>query len=284
MRRSATILILLAVLVVGVQPARAQAAPSVVNVPAGQPTIQAGIDAVAVNGTVIVAAGVYRENVDDKGKAVEVRSAGGPETTVIDGGGAPPTVSFQTGELRTSVLRGFTVRNGANEGGVWVKNAGPVITGNIISGNTGAGVTLQVRFEPRPGPLVQGNIIRNNTGAGIAAGSDGDPEILDNVIEHNGGGIDLFATGEALVRNNIVRFNGGQGLSIANHRDALIVGNVIAWNGYEQLDVTVPTGDRGPYFPNNTFASESGVAVKARLDYGASGFWNNVIYAGGGGP
>jgi hypothetical protein len=87
--------------------ARASAG-AVINVPASQPTIQAGIDAAANGDTVVVAPGTYAERIDLTGKAIEVRNSAGPATTTIDGGGLANVVSFKTGESRSSILRGFS--------------------------------------------------------------------------------------------------------------------------------------------------------------------------------
>src|SRR5207253_5317902 len=110
MRRAAVIVLLVATVATGARPAAAQLPPLFVTVPATQPTVQAGIDAVASGGVVIVAAGIYHENVTYRGKGVDVRSASGPALTVIDGGGIAPAVQFTSGEGRGSALRGFTVR------------------------------------------------------------------------------------------------------------------------------------------------------------------------------
>ena len=67
---------------------------SIINVPADQPTIQAAIDA-AVNGDeIIVAPGLYAENIVFGGKTITVRSSGGPDVTTIipDSPGAGPAL------------------------------------------------------------------------------------------------------------------------------------------------------------------------------------------------
>src|SRR5947209_14018498 len=101
----------------GLTPLTARAAT--INVPAGQPTIQAAINA-AVNGdTVQVAPGTYKENINFMGKAITVTSSAGPQTTTIDGGQKGSVVVFQTNEGLASVLQGFTITNGlgAYDGG-----------------------------------------------------------------------------------------------------------------------------------------------------------------------
>ena len=71
-----------------------------------------------------------------------MKSSAGPETTIIDGGGIALVVSFTTDEARTSVLRGFTVTNGAHgiggyQGiGIYVDQASPTIVGNVVTGNS----------------------------------------------------------------------------------------------------------------------------------------------------
>jgi hypothetical protein len=79
-------------------------------------TIQAGID-VAVNGDeVIVADAVYsgagNYNIRYYGKAITVRSSGGPENCIVDlAGGSDPAFFFPSGETIASVLDGVTIKN-----------------------------------------------------------------------------------------------------------------------------------------------------------------------------
>src|SRR5262245_55631204 len=88
------------------------AAALVIRVPADQPTIQQGIDAAVDGDTVLVTPGVYSETLDFHGKAITVASESGRDATVIDGHGAAPVATFASGEGRTSVLAGFTLRGG----------------------------------------------------------------------------------------------------------------------------------------------------------------------------
>ena len=67
---------------------------------------------------IIVAQGTYFETIDFLGKAITLRSADGPQLTIIDGSGAGSVVQCVTGEGFDTVLDGFTITGGnANEGG-----------------------------------------------------------------------------------------------------------------------------------------------------------------------
>ena len=75
------------------------------NVPDSFSTIQAAIDAAFFPGDVVlVAPGVYQENLTFLGKTITVRSSDGPAVTVIDGSGLTlgPTqgsvVNFTSGD------------------------------------------------------------------------------------------------------------------------------------------------------------------------------------------
>jgi len=87
-------------------------AQQTIYVPASQPTIQAAINA-AVNGdTVLVAPGIYPENIDFNGKAIMVTSSDGSASTIIDGGQNGVVVSFthadfQSRWAREPIIRGW---------------------------------------------------------------------------------------------------------------------------------------------------------------------------------
>jgi serine protease len=199
----------LALLVVGMSVSTATA-QTTIRVPADQPTIQAAIN-VALNGdTVAVAPGTYPERLNFLGKAVTVVSEGGPAVTIIDGTRGGTVVTFNSGEGRAAVLRGFTVTNGSafNGGGIAISNASPTIESNVITGNTGCdGIGIHVHFSS---PRIANNEISHNVrsgcsggvgGAGIRLGGASAALIEGNVIADNsltqasGGGISVFRGG-----------------------------------------------------------------------------------------
>ena len=97
--------------------------------------------------TVLVAPGDYREDVDFLGKAIRVQSSHGPTVTFLRGDpqATPPrsVVTFASGETASSVLRGFTVREGPGTlvggetrgGGIFVDGASPVLRDLVVEEN-----------------------------------------------------------------------------------------------------------------------------------------------------
>ncbi|MHC5024514.1 MAG: hypothetical protein ACYTGG_11520, partial [Planctomycetota bacterium] len=109
-------------------------------------TIQVGITA-AVTGVdeVEVAPGTYDEVINFLGKAIMVRSAGGPDLTTIDGGGTFHVVRCVNGEGSATVLDGFTITGGNANGAGHPYNAGggmyiaggssPTVRGCVFTAN-----------------------------------------------------------------------------------------------------------------------------------------------------
>lgn len=282
--------VLLSALLVAVNPAPAAAA-AVLNVPAQAPTIQAAIDAVADGGSVVVAPGVYRENIDFHGRRIEVRSAGGPDSTIIDGGGDDTVVAFIRSETRATTLRGFTIRNG-NPAGIVIANAGPTIVGNVVTGNSspyrGGGLAIYTSTA-----LIKDNLIKANTasfGGGLYLDDVSGLEVVGNTIEHNransGGGINLFNANRPLISNNVIRANfatwrSGGGMEIVGFSSPVISQNVVVENESVGraggLNIEVPTEVQGATLANNTVVGNRAVQGSA---ISANGDWlavNNII-------
>jgi hypothetical protein len=197
---------------------------------------------------VLVAPGTYKENIDFLGKAITVKSSGGPNVTTI-ATQAGCAVTFDHGEGVSSILSGLSIRGGVDTCGISINSSSPTVRNNVITGNhscDGAGINVNWGS-----PVIQGNTISGNFhdrcsggsgGAGIAVIGQGSAQIIGNLISKNnggngaaGGGISLFAAGTPIVKNNIILGNtiqtdgGGIGIE-ACCSDAIIVQNLIIGN------------------------------------------------------
>jgi hypothetical protein len=227
-----------------------------INVPADQPTIQAGIEAAANGDTVLVASGTYLEHIDFHGKAITVTSSGGAAVTVIDGGSSGVVVNFGSGETNASVLSGFTIQHGSGSsgGGIAINFSSPVIRNNRIINNFAAiGGGMYVGGLPSSGFA---KIVRNT--------------FVGNAASEFGGAITFFAAGGALFENNLIHGNNGgvEGGAIwmVNEADEVIVQNVmygdVASSGTEIYSL-VPQSTAGYRLIDNTIVSTNASADAA---------------------
>lgn len=165
------------------------ATADIINVPADQPTIQAGIVAALPGDEVVVADGTYtgvgnRDIVlNETNFGITVRSANGPDNCIIDCQGSAAqnhlAFIFPAGDLNNdSVISGFTLTNGYSDYGGAVcilGNNRPTISKCIITNNytdeDGGGIAMRGFYS---GAAIVDNIISNNSagkgGGGIYGG------------------------------------------------------------------------------------------------------------------
>ena len=275
-----------------------------INVPANQPTIQDAINAANPGDVVIVAPGTYHENINFNGKAITVESSSGSKVTIIDGGKVGPVATFSSSESSKSVLKGFTLQNGSSTfnsqydgGGVYISNASPTVSGNVIQNNAACngGGGIAVEFSSA---RILNNLIKNNSqsgcsggigGGGIAVGGAGSALLYGNRIINNswgssGGGITLFAAGTPTLENNIISGNSasgtqGGGIWIVNDSNARIVQNLFYGNTASQggaIYLSMPSGSSGPVLVNNTIVGGPGTAQGSAV--WAGGFDSQVLF------
>jgi parallel beta-helix repeat protein len=274
-------------------------AAKVIQVPQQQPTIQAGIDAASNGDTVQVSSGAYVENISFNGKAITVTSVAGPRMTTIDGGQINSVVTFDSGETTNSILRGFTIQNGAatqGGGGILIDQSSPTIEKNIIENNTACGGGGGGVYVESSSAVVKNNIIRNNAqgscsgglgGGGIALSGAGAAQIIGNTIEKNtwdsadGGGISINGAGIPTIMNNVIfgnyAYGDGGGISDDNGESELIIQNLIVGNSASHgagIYLAVSEGQVGPLLINNTVANNVATVEGSALY--AQGFDNQV--------
>ena len=275
------------------------------KVPEAYPTIQSAIIAAQPGDTVRVAPGVYVENINFLGKAITVVSAAGADVTIIDGGLAGTAVNISSGEGSSTILDGFTIRNGKGSGelagGIQIGGS-PTIRHNHIVNNVGCagGVGISITSGS---PVIQGNFISGNFtqgcsggdgGTGIHVETTGSTQILDNTISNNsnnassdGGGISVGFTGPTLIRGNIIVGNKatqGGGIGISSGYNVTITQNLIAGNSSSRgggIYWIVPAVGGIVSVTNNTIvdnsAIQNGSAIYAEGNDGTSPVKNNVI-------
>jgi hypothetical protein len=259
MRKSRGKLFLLALAATVASGAPAIAATLEVDDSGGAPysTIGAAIAAATPNvDDVFVHCGLYRENIQMR-DGVSVFGAGAP-CTVIDGS-ASGSVVTASGIGASTVLKGFTIRNGSAErgGGIFLEDSSMRIRGNVIESNTaslwGGGIYI-TRGYFFDFSVIEGNVIRDNYsddfGGGISARQTYVPSheimatIVNNIFENNtarrhGGGIDVGMEASVEIINNTIVRNclqgaeaactlGGGGVNVPG--GTLAYNNLIAWN------------------------------------------------------
>ncbi len=189
----------------------------VIHVPADQPTIQDGINYASNGDTVLVAQGIYYENIDFSGKAITVASHNliDPDSshilhTIIDG--SQPSnpdrnsmVYFISGEDTNSILYGFTIQNGTGTypdawgdksgGGIFCEGSGAKIIRNRIidnivdiEGSCAYGGGISAGTCPDRLLVIKHNLIANNSVCAYfwyPAGGGGGATSMHTILQHN---------------------------------------------------------------------------------------------------
>jgi predicted outer membrane repeat protein len=252
--------------------------PTIINVPADQPTIQAGITAAADTDTVLVAEGTYFENIDFIGKTITVASnflidgdESHIENTIING--SQPInpdygscIMFISGENFNSVLNGFTITAGSGNyfqvgwfsvnlgGGIYCENSSPSLENVTITGNSatqGGGIRCT-----NSSPSLNNVTITDNSatgsqspggwGGGIHCSSNSSPSLVNVTITENsayeGGGIHCISSSPSLVN-----------VTISGNTAAACGGGIYCWESSPSLqNVTIV---------NNNAYSEYGASI-----------------------
>jgi hypothetical protein len=246
------------------------ASGTVINVPADQPTLQAGINAAVDFDTVLVAPGIYtgdgNRDIDFAGKKVYLKGGGkfGSDVGIECGGSVsePHTAFwFHTGEDSSAVVDGFAIS------GAFRALEPP------IAGFMGA---IQVNSAS---PIIRNCTIWGNAHHGIASGQLANPRIEDCWIEHNLTGIqigrdDMFGGGDAHILRTIVRQNDSCGIELLHYGTRDIEGCLVLGNGADGIRLMIDM----PKPNNQSTPQATGTNVRRTIitgngRYGAAGVW-----------
>ena len=251
--------------------------------------IQDAVDAAVAGDEVIVTNGVYatggrtfasyplvtnRVCVD---RAITLRSANGPEVTVIQGYQVPGTVlgkaAIRCAYLTNgAVLSGFTLTGGATAdsggtswdrsgGGLWCEQTSALATNCIISGNSAAwagGGSFHGSLN---------NCTLNRNSAGSIGGGAYSCKLIKCIISENsawgGGAIDAGVLNNCIISSNSATYGGG-GTSEGRMNNCLLIGN------------SAPTGGGG-YASILINCTLIGNSASVKGGGAASGSLNNCI-------
>jgi putative cofactor-binding repeat protein len=253
------------------------------------PNIQAGIDSCTSGDTVLASPGTYtgagNRDIDFAGKAIVVMSLSGPDVTIIDCEGSEAEYHrgfyFHSGEDTSSVLQGFTIRNGyADEGGaIHCYAASPRLVGNFVTASFaitgGGGIYCEGTHSVISGNTISGNAVtsrvalqdaqsESNThsnsdldgetpwygGGGICCVDDSSA-IEDNLVKGNTttAGSAIYLTGSVVrLRNNTVIENFGW----------MTDGTILCCNGTYTIENNVVT-DNAAWFRGAGISCSGGV-------------------------
>ena len=204
-----------------------------IHVPKDQPTIQTAINAAVAGDIIVVAPGTYRESIDFHGKAITVRSDGGPQVTTIDAASLGRTVTFTSGEGGGSVLKGFTLAKGDDHlaGAILCIDSSPMVTENVIK-SRGVQAVAAV-FCRNSFARIERNDISDNPVVAVFCDTKGGPVIVGNCITNNNsayaGGV-YCNDSSPVIDGNLITGNLSNGITCTVGSEPVITGNTISGN------------------------------------------------------
>ncbi|MEM3731260.1 MAG: NosD domain-containing protein [Candidatus Bathyarchaeia archaeon] len=278
--------------------------PRIIRVPNNYPTIQEAVDAASPEDTLLVAPGVYYENVVIN---KPLRLVGEDRNdTIIDGGGynwdrMTKAISVFSGNV---TIEGFTIKNAFY--GIYAEGVDGLILQNLILTSNAMGVRVinthaaiiqkSVAFLNVHGIFVEDSsmcIIKDNTlannwggypdlllGGGIDLVGSNNSIVANNFLtEHRVATIELAEAYRNIVANNTTVKNGHGGIEIHGSHENLIVNNTSI---EDETGVYIGGGSTGNFVIGN-FASEGGVAGIAVISSMNNFYTKNILsnkYAG----
>ena len=187
---------------------------TIINIPSDFDSIQEGLNFASVGDTILVAEGIYYENIIWP-ETAEIKLFGNnAETTIIDGNENGSVIRFENVGYyvnTTTIIANFTMQN-ASEKGIYCYSSNPTLSNLIIQNNCGGGVYCNNVSPVR----INNSIIRNNStnlfGGGIRCSYTSNAVLLNCSIYNNsadniGGGISATGGSELVLINCVLHSN-----------------------------------------------------------------------------
>jgi len=201
------------------------------------PTIQAAADSSAQGDTVLVAPGIYFENIYLEDKGIVLSSESGPEVTTLDGSEGPSATIYFIG-AEDAVIEGFSIRNrnGEYAVGIAIDGGRPIIRNNILRENESRGIHCEGNGIIESNLFVDNGSEYQRGGAIHIAyfGHDDTPSVRGNIFRNNQGreGAAIYMSiDEGIIENNLFVFNEAvDGSVICCDSAHLIAGNTLYGN------------------------------------------------------
>ncbi len=164
--------------------------------------IQEAVNMVSFNGSVLVANGLYAENISIN-KLIHIKGED-KDSTIIDGGGSGNVIVLSADFI---VIEGFTIQNsGDNNNGIRINYSdNNHILGNIIRNNGNNGIAIIFSTSN----TIEENLIHDqNNNAGIYLSNSDDNSIIKNEITNNRLGMGVGSSENNIISQNNISNNG----------------------------------------------------------------------------
>lgn len=190
----------------------------VIQIPQEFTSIQDAIDAAGNKDTILIQNGIYTcsgdTGLDLNGKCLIIKSAVGPENTIIDCNGATNGILIDQRDSLSSSIFGLTIKNAVN--GIYCINSFPKIDNCIITQNTENGILID-----HASPLIDNCNINNNEGNGIFIDTSiSTVTLVNSSISHNSlNGLVGFSLNNIAIDYSLFYNNGLNGIRLVNFGD-----------------------------------------------------------------
>ena len=200
---------------------------TVINIPADYPTIQQGLDAVASYDTVLVAAGIYFENINWPDTNGIKLMGSGEQSCILDGSLLSSVIRFESVTIsfeESTLIDGFTLQNGFAHGTQRLRFGGGIFLMN-------ASISLKNLILTNNSAIFGGGIMCFN----YSHANLENVIITNNLAEENGGGLLCYFTSHAILTNVVISNNEstngyGGGIAVGDISEPFIFYTLISDN------------------------------------------------------